>query len=193
MPRFHKECQWYEVSCDICGRSLRVNREWDNPPKAHEECKRQRAAQWRETSCEHCHKAIRYHVEWNRVPRFHKECLWYEAGCEFCFGKVRVNRGSWQSPPKMCDSCKERFKPRDISCKQCGRSFTIKTGTLIKCHQEHWDPPTTCQECKSDLLLIKGAIGALKGQFPIALETTIEARGYLLSAEGGHRAQPAHE
>jgi hypothetical protein len=77
----------------------------------------------------------------------------------------------------MCDSCKERFKPRDIACKQCGRSFTIKTGTLIKCHKEHWDLPTTCHECKNDLLLIKGAIGALKGQFRFPLETTIEAKG----------------
>jgi hypothetical protein len=51
----------------------------------------------------------------------------------------------------------------------------------LKCRERGWDLPNRCQECKHDALLIKGAVGALREQFPFALETTIEQRGIIFT------------
>src|SRR6185369_3388514 len=113
-------------------------------------------------------------------PDYHKECEWYEKTCDICNHGLRVNR-SWKNEPRSHKECRDRFAPREISCSQCGKSFTVSTGLQLKCREKGWDLPSRCQECKHDALLIKGAVGALRDQFPFALETTIEQRGIIFT------------
>ena len=54
-------------------------------------------------------------------------------------------------------------------------------GLQLKCREKGWNLPERCEECKHDALLIKGAVGALRDQFPFALETTIEQRGWIFT------------
>lgn len=70
---------------------------------------------------------------------------------------------------------------KQVACRQCGQYFSISTATQLKCRQNGWDLPSLCEQCKHDALLIKGALGALKGQFPFAVETGIEKRGILFT------------
>lgn len=74
-----------------------------------------------------------------------------------------------------------KYAPKDVSCSQCGKYFKISTGLQLKCREKGWELPSRCQECKHDALLIKGAVGALREQFPFALETTIEQRGIIFT------------
>jgi TIR domain len=30
---------WYDLPCSICGKPIRIHRDWENPPKAHKECR----------------------------------------------------------------------------------------------------------------------------------------------------------
>lgn len=87
----------------------------------------------------------------------------------------------WEREPKFCKSCKEKYAAKEIACSQCGKYFRISTGLQLKCKERGWDLPTRCEECKHDALLIKGAIGALRDQFPFALEDTIEKRGIIFT------------
>jgi hypothetical protein len=179
-PEYHKECAWHEEPCSICGRSMRIHRGWDNPPKAHKECKAAEAAKWYERACKHCGRTIRVHRDWENQPDYHNECAWYEKTCDICDRAMRLHR-AWTNPPRSHKECFERFAPKNVTCRDCGRDFTIPTGLQIRCHKEGWDLPVRCQNCKHDALLIKGAIGALRDQFPFALETTIEQRGLIFT------------
>lgn len=123
---------------------------------------------------------MRVHRDWSRVPDYHKECEWYEKRCEICSSSLRVHR-AWDNPPRSHKECLDKFAPKDISCSQCGKYFKVSTGLQLKCRERGWDLPSRCQECKHDALLIKGAVGALRDQFPFALETTIEQRGLIFT------------
>jgi len=72
---------------------------------------------------------------------------WYEKPCDNCRRGIRANR-DWESPPKYCDHCRSVFAPRDASCAHCGKSFTIPTGTQIKCKQNGWELPRKCADCR---------------------------------------------
>lgn len=159
---------------------MRIHRDWDNPPKAHKECKAAEAARWYERACKHCGGSIRVHRDWQNKPEYHNECAWYEKDCDICGRSMRVHR-AWENPPRSHKECFEKFAPKNVTCRDCGRGFTIPTGLQIRCHKEGWDLPVRCQECKHDALLIKGAIGALRDHFPFALETTIEQRGFIFT------------
>ena len=60
---------------------------------------------------------------------------------------MRVNR-DWDHPPKFCDSCKHAYAPKTASCAHCGSSFSIPTGTQIKCKENGWDLPKRCESCR---------------------------------------------
>ena len=61
------------------------------------------------------------------------------------------------------------------------KGFAVSTAIQLRCKERGWDLPRRCEECKHDSLLIKGAIGALRDQFPFALETKIEQRGIIFT------------
>lgn len=88
---------------------------------------------------------------------------------------------AWDNPPRSHKECLQQFAPKDVACSQCGNYFKVSTGLQLKCRERGWDLPNRCQECKHDALLIKGAVGALREQFPFALETTIEQRGIIFT------------
>jgi len=52
----------------------------------------------------------------------------------------------------------------------CGSRLLIKSNTQLKCSKNGWELPSVCQECKNDFLMIKGAIGTARSQFPFAIE-----------------------
>jgi hypothetical protein len=85
----------------------------------------------------------------------------------------------WEHPPQFCQICREKFPDKEVPCRLCGKPLLIRSSTQLKCSKNGWEPPSVCQECKDDFLMIKGAIGAVRAQFPFALETTIECRGWL--------------
>ena len=58
-----------------------------------------------------------------------------------------VNR-DWDSPPRYCDECKERYAAAEATCEHCSKSFTIPTGTQIKCKEKGWDLPKRCEACR---------------------------------------------
>jgi len=118
--------------------------------------------------------------DWDRIPDYHKECAWTEVDCELCGKPSRVHRG-WPNPPRSHKECRAEVAPKEVACAQCGQCFTVSSGTQIACRKNGWELPRRCPECKHDALLIKGAIGALKGQFPFRLETTIEQRGFVFT------------
>ena len=68
---------------------------------------------------------------------------------------------------------KEPAKWYEVRCKDCGKT--------IKAHRDWSRPPERCDECRHDLLLIQGAVGALRDQFPFPLETSIEQRGLIFT------------
>ena len=103
-----------------------------------------------------------------------------KKSCESCGTTISVHR-DWDNPPKYCKKCNSIYTPKNISCRKCGKSFTISTTLQIKCKERGWDLPSQCRECKQDDLLIKGAIGALRDKYPFALETTIEQRGIIFT------------
>ena len=119
---------------------------------------------WYTVNCEECGKEIPVHEDWSNPPRFCKECKerkaaeWYEKSCESCGTTISVHR-DWDNPPKYCKKCNSIYTPKNISCRKCGKSFTISTTLQIKCKERGWDLPSQCRECKQDDLLIKGAIG----------------------------------
>jgi hypothetical protein len=123
---------------------------------------------------------MRVHKDWNNPPDYHKECEWYEKTCEICHSSMKVHR-AWSNVPRSHKECLAKYAPKDVSCSQCGKSFTISMGLQLKCHEQGWKLPERCEECKHDALLIKGAVGALRDQFPFALETTIEQRGFIFT------------
>ena len=94
---------------------------------------------------------------------------------------MRKRRQDWDNPPKICKRCFSQYAAKDKGCQQCGKSFTLTTKLQIRCRQNNWELPSICPECKNDALLIKGAVGSLRDQFPFALETTIEKRGFLFT------------
>jgi hypothetical protein len=123
---------------------------------------------------------MRVHKDWDNPPDYHKECEWYEKTCEICNRAMKVHR-AWDNLPRSHKECLGKFAPKDIACSQCGKYFKVSTGLQLKCRERGWDLPNRCQECKHDTLLIKGAVGALREQFPFALETTIEQRGFIFT------------
>lgn len=147
VPEYHKECAWYEEICGICGGSMRLHRNWDNPPLAHKECRERAAAKWYDKACRHCGGAMRVHRDWSNLPEYHKDCAWFEKSCEHCGRGIRTHR-DWDTPPKFCDSCKRTFAPQDASCEHCAKSFTIPTGTQIRCKEKGWDLPKRCEDCR---------------------------------------------
>ena len=124
--------------------------------------------------------------EWDHAPDLCKPCVakekakWYEVSCECCSSKITVNK-DWDNPPKICKGCFSRYALKEKSCEQCGKGFRLTTKLQIRCHQNGWSLPSICPECKNDALLIRGAIGSLRDQFPFALETTIEQRGFIFT------------
>lgn len=141
---------------------------------------------WYTICCEDCGDEIRAHEDWDNPPKVCKPCKekraaqWYEKPCDNCGLSIRANR-NWERPPAYCKSCLDQFAPRDVSCRQCGKSITLSTAVQLKCAKNGWDLPSRCKECKHDALLIKGAIGALRDQFPFALEVEIEQRGLIFT------------
>ncbi|MBO3707761.1 MAG: hypothetical protein J5X21_15365 [Candidatus Accumulibacter sp.] len=93
---------------------------------------------------------------------------------------MKIHR-AWEKPPRSHKECVAAFAPKQVPCSQCGKSFTVSTSTQLKCREKGWQLPRRCEECKHDSLLIKGAIGALRDQFPFALETKIEQRGIIFT------------
>lgn len=165
---------------------MKVCKDWDSIPDLCKSCIAKEKAKWYDKSCKYCSTTIRVNREWDKAPDMCKPCLekerkkWYEVSCECCSSKISVNR-DWDNPPKICKSCLYRYSAKDKSCEQCGHSFKLTTKLQIRCHQNGWSLPTICPECKSDALLIRGAIGSLRDQFPFALETTIEKRGFIIT------------
>jgi len=156
---------------------MEIRRDWENPPKAHKECRDREAAKWFERDCKHCGKAMKLNRDWNNLPEYHKECEVYFVQCEICNRDLKVHRG-WSTPPRSHKECLAQFKPKDVYCIDCNKLFTIKTGTQLKCRQQGWDLPRRCQECKDDRLLITGAIEALRDTYPFALRAEITQRGF---------------
>jgi len=93
---------------------------------------------------------------------------------------MKVHRG-WDHPPRSHKECLAAYTPKQVSCSQCGKGFTMSTATQLRCKENGWDLPRRCEECKHDALLIKGAIGALRDHFPFPLETKIEHRGIIFT------------
>ena len=178
--------KWHTISCEDCGGDLHICEDWDHPPKRCKGCKERNAAKWHEKSCEGCGTTIKICTDWDHPPKFCKTCRdgnaakWYDKSCEGCGSTIRACT-EWDHPPKFCKVCKASNAPKDVACSQCGKQFQISTRFQLKCRENGWDLPTRCHECKNDALLIKGAIGALRDEFPFALETTIEKRGILFT------------
>lgn len=180
-----EKAKWYHKSCKNCGTSMKVCKDWDNIPDLCKFCIAKEKAKWYDKSCKHCGTTIKVNREWDKAPDLCKSCLdkerkkWYEVSCECCGNKISVNR-DWDNPPKICKNCFSKYAAKDKGCQQCGKSFKLTTKLQIRCHQNGWELPSICPECKNDALLIRGAIGSLRDLFPFALETTIEQRGFLL-------------
>ncbi len=140
-------------------------------------------ANWHTISCEDCGGDLHIREDWDHPPRRCKSCKernaakWSEKSCEGCGTTIKACT-EWEHQPKFCKACKALNAPKDVACSQCGKRFQISTGFQLKCRENGWDLPTRCHECKDDALLIKGAIGALRDEFPFVLETTIEKRGH---------------
>ena len=100
--------------------------------------------------------------------------------CEGCSGSIKYHL-DWENPPNFCKACKDRFSKRAVSCKQCGTPFELSVALQARCSKNGWGLPKICHQCKHDSLLMKGAVGALRDQFPFALETTIEQRGLIFT------------
>jgi TIR domain len=87
--RYHRGCAWYEAPCEICGKPMRLHRDWQHPPKAHKECNEAAKAEgrspWYHLPCEICGDPIAIHSEWANPPRVHKK------SCEYCGGPIRVH------------------------------------------------------------------------------------------------------
>jgi hypothetical protein len=45
----------------------------------------------------------------------------------------------------------------------------------------NWDLPTRCPQCRKDLPLIRGAIGAMRDHFKFAIEGRIVQRGFFFT------------
>jgi len=74
LPEYHKNCAWYDLPCDICGKAIRIHRDWEHPPTAHKECKDAQRAQYYEKPCEYCGKPLSVRVGAVKVPKFHYAC-----------------------------------------------------------------------------------------------------------------------
>lgn len=163
---------------------MRVHRDWDHAPKYCKSCKAIKDDEWYELRCEYCGTAVRARRDWDRPPKYCKPCKatqdaeWRDSSCGLCGDTMRIKK-DWERPPQFCRSCRERHPDQEVSCKLCGKPFLIRSNTQLTCSQNGWQFPSVCQECKDDFLLIKGAIGSLRAQYPFALETTIECRGLL--------------
>jgi hypothetical protein len=68
LPEYHKNCAWYEIPCQICGKPMAIHRDWEHPPKAHKECKDSQRAQFYEKACEYCGEPLRVRVNAVNVP-----------------------------------------------------------------------------------------------------------------------------
>src|ERR1700720_2488919 len=55
-PDYHKDCEWYEKSCDICGGDLKVHRSWTNVPRSHRDCLKSFAP--KDINCSQCGKSF---------------------------------------------------------------------------------------------------------------------------------------
>ena len=71
---YHLNCAWYELPCSICGKPMRIHRDWDSPPRAHKQCKDAAKAKWYEKPCDECGKPIRVHINSVKVPRSCRAC-----------------------------------------------------------------------------------------------------------------------
>jgi hypothetical protein len=91
---------------------------------------------------------------------------------------MRVKK-DWDNPPQFCKGCRDKYPDKEVPCRLCGQPILVKSGTQLNCAKNGWELPSQCEECKHDFLLIKGAVGALRSQYPFALETVIERRGWL--------------
>lgn len=126
-PRFCKRCKaahdakWCDKSCEECGDTMRVCRDWENEPRYCKRCKERREAKWYEKSCEHCGKTIRANSDWDHPPKFCDGCKHEfapkSAECEHCNATFTIPMGTqinckehgWDLP-KRCPECREKFR-----------------------------------------------------------------------------------
>lgn len=119
------------------------------------------------------------------MPDYCKECEFFEKSCDICGKAMRLHRSKQANPPRSHRECLARFKPKQVSCRQCGKSFEVKTGTQIKCWKNSWQLPDWCEQCKKDSLLVKGALQSLKDHFKFAISLTIEQEGLIFTDKVG--------
>jgi hypothetical protein len=91
--------------------------------------------------------------DWDKPPSICKSCKekraekWYEVSCKSCGKNIRAHR-DWDHAPSFCESCKSEYAPKDKNCEHCGKSFSIPTGTQIKCKNNGWELPRKCEDCR---------------------------------------------
>ena len=159
IPRYCKECkaerdaEWYDVSCEKCGTTIRAHKDWDHAPRFCKSCKQAHDSLFYDRPCQECGKNIRVNKTWEHIPRFCKECRsehesqFIAKSCEHCGSAMRVKKES-EHPTKYCRDCRDKYPPKSAGCEHCGREFTIRTGTQIRCRENNWDLPRKCDECR---------------------------------------------
>ena len=150
------DAKWYEVHCTDCGTAIRVNREWDHPPKVCKSCKAKRDAKWYERSCKHCGRSIKINREWPNPPEYHEECAWLlEKSCEICGRDMKIHR-AWEHPPRSHKECLAAYKPKEIPCSQCGKGFAVSTAIQLRCKERGWDLPAPLRRVQTRFLAHQG-------------------------------------
>lgn len=146
---YHRACAWYEVACEICGKLLRIHRDWQNPPRACKECKEAARAAWYQAPCEICGGPITIYRDSDNPPRVHEHCKeaakpepvpkWYELPCEVCGDPIRIHR-EWMNPPRTHKACKKTGNSDFTlkSCEFCGGPIrvNIKAVKVPKYHDK---------------------------------------------------------
>lgn len=196
-PRFCRSCraerdaQWYDEICSECGGRMRICRDWEHVPTRCRDCRDAIAAKWRDATCEDCGSKMRICTDWDRIPRICTSCKsarsarWSDQSCAHCGHSIRVCL-DWKRIPKYCRDCRDAYPAYDEDCAHCGETFTIWTGTRIRCEEKGWDLPKRCPNCRKVLHQSPFYTTRLGGSDENPIYRTLNSRGQVVAESRGY-------